>query len=168
MGETTVWMCFCCHLSRRYCAMLGHDRTQASHSLLDTLTLKPTDIVPTCPGTPNVAAQLIRDNLGVFWYVRRLLLQPEWGYLQILSWRFSSEKLLGTWCGWSCGVNRNHNKKCGSVNKDRYPQIRFASRLKWRRRPTILLSSLLRLEGTRSWTTKHCCSMSKLHNHCPG
>lgn len=129
MGETTVWMClcFCCHLSRRYCAILGHDRTQASHSLLDTLTLKPTDIVPTCPGTPNLAAQLIRDNFGVFWYVRRLLLQPEWGYLQILSWRFSSKKLLGTWCGWSCGVNRNHKKKCGSVNKDRHPQIRSVS-----------------------------------------
>lgn len=95
--------------------------TSQSLSLLDTLTLKATYITPPCPGTPHLAAQLIRDNFGVFWYVRRLLLQPESGYLQILSWRFSSEKLLGTW--WSCRINRNHKKKCGPVNKDCHPQI---------------------------------------------
>ena len=32
---------------------------------------------------------------------------------------------------------------------------------------TVLLSSRLMLEGLRSWTARHCCSMSKLHSHCP-
>ena len=36
------------------------------------------------------------------------------------------------------------------------------------RRLTVRLSSRLTLEGCRSYTDRHCCSMSKLHSHWPG
>lgn len=92
-----------------------------------------------------------------------------------ISWKYSSRR---SWCS-EISVNVNSKRHwwqelnqgaCTHTHKNIPFSICWnsASLELTSGRFTILLSSLLMLDGLSSWTLRHCCSMSKLHSHWPG